>query len=161
MQVPTKYGWVFVNPYMTLVTAYERLIRGRGQEIKEQDAREDIPTASIPETPVSAPLSTAAPIAAAKPTETAIESPAAAVTDFDFKVRGNGRMDGPSPVKASLSVRPGGGHGGLEHNGARAGKQNVVRAVGRGIPRAGTRTWYIRRHLHAGYEYYQTRYGSF
>src|SRR5262245_24122547 len=49
MQVPTKYGWVFVNPYMTLVTAYERLIRGRGQEIKEQDAREDSPTASIPE----------------------------------------------------------------------------------------------------------------
>jgi murein DD-endopeptidase MepM/ murein hydrolase activator NlpD len=28
MQVPTKYGWVFVNPYMTLVAAYERLIGG-------------------------------------------------------------------------------------------------------------------------------------
>ena len=32
VQVPTKYGWVFVNPYMTLVAAYERLIRGRGRE---------------------------------------------------------------------------------------------------------------------------------
>ena len=34
MQVPTRYGWVFVNPYMTLVAAYERLIGGRGREIR-------------------------------------------------------------------------------------------------------------------------------
>lgn len=33
VQVPTKYGWVFVNPYMTLVTAYEQLIGARGVEI--------------------------------------------------------------------------------------------------------------------------------
>ena len=38
MQVPTKYGWVFVSPYMTLVTAYERLIGGRGTEIGEDGA---------------------------------------------------------------------------------------------------------------------------
>jgi hypothetical protein len=36
MQVPTKYGWVFVNPYMTLVAAYERLIGGRGSEVKDE-----------------------------------------------------------------------------------------------------------------------------
>jgi hypothetical protein len=36
MQVPTKYGWVFVNPYTTLVSAYERLIGGRGTEIKDE-----------------------------------------------------------------------------------------------------------------------------
>ena len=48
LQVPTRYGWVFVNPYMTLVASYERLIQARGQEIKEQDIREDVPTASIP-----------------------------------------------------------------------------------------------------------------
>ena len=35
MQVPTKNGWVFVNPYMTLVVAYERLIGARGVEIFE------------------------------------------------------------------------------------------------------------------------------
>ena len=35
-QVLTKYGWTFVNPYMTLVSAYERLIGARGQEIKEE-----------------------------------------------------------------------------------------------------------------------------
>lgn len=33
IQVFTKIGWVWVNPYMTLVAAYERLIGGRGIEI--------------------------------------------------------------------------------------------------------------------------------
>jgi hypothetical protein len=33
MQVFTKVGWVWVNPYMTLVAAYERQIGGRGTEI--------------------------------------------------------------------------------------------------------------------------------
>jgi len=33
IQVPTKDGWVFVNPYMTLVAAYERLIGARGVEL--------------------------------------------------------------------------------------------------------------------------------
>jgi murein DD-endopeptidase MepM/ murein hydrolase activator NlpD len=37
MQVPTKVGWVFVSPYMTLVSAYERLIGARGTEIKDGD----------------------------------------------------------------------------------------------------------------------------
>jgi hypothetical protein len=29
----TRDGWIWVNPYATLITAYERLIRGRGREI--------------------------------------------------------------------------------------------------------------------------------
>ncbi|MSO66853.1 MAG: M23 family peptidase [Pseudolabrys sp.] len=33
IQVFTKIGWVWVNPYMSLVAAYERLIGGRGTEI--------------------------------------------------------------------------------------------------------------------------------
>jgi murein DD-endopeptidase MepM/ murein hydrolase activator NlpD len=33
IQVPTKYGWVFVNPYMSLVAAYERTIQARGHEL--------------------------------------------------------------------------------------------------------------------------------
>src|SRR5262249_56559582 len=74
LQVPTKYGWVFVNPYMTLVASYERLIRGRGQEIKEPDVKEDIPTASIAAKPLP-PMTVALPAAAAaNPTETAVES---------------------------------------------------------------------------------------
>jgi hypothetical protein len=35
VQVPTRAGWVFVSPYMTLVAAYERLIGARGVEIPE------------------------------------------------------------------------------------------------------------------------------
>ena len=35
IQVPTRAGWVFVNPYMTLVSAYERLIGARGAEISD------------------------------------------------------------------------------------------------------------------------------
>ena len=35
VQVPTRYGWVFVNPYMTLVAAYERLIGERGTEFAD------------------------------------------------------------------------------------------------------------------------------
>ena len=34
-QVFTRDGWVWVNPYMTLVASYERLIGARGVEIKD------------------------------------------------------------------------------------------------------------------------------
>ncbi len=44
MMVPTREGWVRVNPYMTLVAAYERLIGARGREI-EPDA-ENVAAAS-------------------------------------------------------------------------------------------------------------------
>jgi hypothetical protein len=33
VQVFTRDGWLWVNPYITLASAYERLIRGRGREI--------------------------------------------------------------------------------------------------------------------------------
>jgi murein DD-endopeptidase MepM/ murein hydrolase activator NlpD len=33
VQVFTRDGWIWVNPYVTLVSAYERLIRGRGIEV--------------------------------------------------------------------------------------------------------------------------------
>ena len=33
VQVFTREGWLWVNPYVTLISAYERLIRGRGREI--------------------------------------------------------------------------------------------------------------------------------
>jgi hypothetical protein len=34
-QVPTRAGWVFINPYMTLVAAYERLIGARGRPVND------------------------------------------------------------------------------------------------------------------------------
>jgi Peptidase family M23 len=33
VQVFTRDGWLWVNPYVTLISAYERLIQGRGREI--------------------------------------------------------------------------------------------------------------------------------
>jgi hypothetical protein len=35
VQVPTRDGWVFVNPYMTLVSSYERLIGARGNVVDD------------------------------------------------------------------------------------------------------------------------------
>jgi len=35
VQVPSRDGWVFVSPYATLITAYERLIGGRGTEVPD------------------------------------------------------------------------------------------------------------------------------
>lgn len=37
LQVPTRDGWVFVNPYMTLVASYERLIGGHGRQIEDAE----------------------------------------------------------------------------------------------------------------------------
>lgn len=37
MQVPTRIGWVFVNPYMSLVSSYEQMIGARGTEITDGD----------------------------------------------------------------------------------------------------------------------------
>ncbi len=55
MQVPTKLGYVFVNPYMTLVLAYERLIGARGAEIKDGDSVPlSVPVAPIIEHPTEA-----------------------------------------------------------------------------------------------------------
>ncbi len=38
VQVFTRDGWLWVNPYLTLISAYERLIRGRGREIGPEPA---------------------------------------------------------------------------------------------------------------------------
>ncbi len=43
IQVFTKVGWVWVNPYMTLVAAYERQIGGRGTEIKPGEPAPPVP----------------------------------------------------------------------------------------------------------------------
>jgi len=43
MQVVTKLGWVWVNPYMSLVLAYEKMIKGRGAEVKEGDPLPPVP----------------------------------------------------------------------------------------------------------------------
>jgi murein DD-endopeptidase MepM/ murein hydrolase activator NlpD len=62
MQVPTKVGFVFVNPYMTLVTAYERLLGARGTEIKDGDpVPPSTPVAPVIAHPAEAPAVAQAP----------------------------------------------------------------------------------------------------
>jgi hypothetical protein len=34
----TRDGWLWVSPYVTLISAYERLIQGRGREIGPESA---------------------------------------------------------------------------------------------------------------------------
>jgi Peptidase family M23 len=119
VQVPTKYGWVFVNPYMTLVAAYERLIRGRGQEISD-----DVPTAAVPAVPRPRPAALVA-----KPTETAVESPSETV---DSGMARHDQADQPSPVAANVPANAGVSHrNGVEHRGASARHQSVIRPMGR------------------------------
>lgn len=43
LQVFTTVGWVWVNPYMTLVAAYERMIGGRGTEIEPGQPAPQVP----------------------------------------------------------------------------------------------------------------------
>ena len=49
IQVFTRDGWLWVNPYTTLVSAYERLIRGRGHEIGPEIATSPAVAHALPE----------------------------------------------------------------------------------------------------------------
>jgi murein DD-endopeptidase MepM/ murein hydrolase activator NlpD len=49
VQVFTRDGWVWVNPYVTLISAYERLIRGRGREIGPEVAAAPAVAHALPE----------------------------------------------------------------------------------------------------------------
>jgi len=66
LQVPTRDGWVFVNPYMTLVASYERLIGGRGRMVDDEET-----IAAAP--PVEAP--SAGVVAEAAPADVALTTP--------------------------------------------------------------------------------------
>jgi murein DD-endopeptidase MepM/ murein hydrolase activator NlpD len=49
VQVFTRDGWIWVNPYVTLVSAYERLIGGRGREIGPEVAASPTVAHALPE----------------------------------------------------------------------------------------------------------------
>ena len=154
VQVPTKYGWVFVNPYMTLVAAYERLIHGRGQEISEEIGP-DVPTGSLPVMPAPSTAAEAHSAVAAKSTEMAIESAPGRHTNSGM--RHHEQMVEPAPVTASLPAVAGGrirdvGHGDFGHEGSGTGHRIGVRALGHGFSRARPRAWHLRRDVHAGDE---------
>jgi hypothetical protein len=46
VQVFTREGWLWVNPYVTLISAYERLIEGRGREVPATDTEAKAATPS-------------------------------------------------------------------------------------------------------------------
>jgi hypothetical protein len=49
VQVFTRDGWLWVNPYVTLISAYERLIGGRGREIGPEPASPAAVAHALPE----------------------------------------------------------------------------------------------------------------
>jgi hypothetical protein len=49
VQVFTRDGWLWVNPYVTLISAYERLIHGRGREIGPELAPPPAMAHALPE----------------------------------------------------------------------------------------------------------------
>ncbi len=49
VQAFTRDGWIWVSPYVTLVSAYERLIRGRGREIGPEIAAQPAVARALPE----------------------------------------------------------------------------------------------------------------
>ncbi|MBR1122624.1 M23 family metallopeptidase [Bradyrhizobium lablabi] len=49
IQVFTRDGWLWVNPYTTLIAAYERLIRGRGRELGTEPVTASAVAHALPE----------------------------------------------------------------------------------------------------------------
>ena len=49
VQVFTRDGWLWVNPYVTLISAYERLLRGHGHEIGPEMAASPAVAHALPE----------------------------------------------------------------------------------------------------------------
>jgi hypothetical protein len=169
MQVPTKYGWVFVNPYLSLVAAYERLIGGRGTEIAEGPR---IATAATPPTGIasSGAVLTEAALIETAPTEPAPRGiaplgfkpplPTSRPVRFVVKSEGEDRIESPShgpadqiaPDAAKGVASPGLGVGAhAPGSGASPEHQGAVRPVGRRLSREGARAGRFRRNLFAGH----------
>ena len=73
IQVFTKVGWTWVNPYMTLVLSYERLIGGRGTEIEPGEPAPPIP-AKVPVVEHPAPIPLPLPPPPATPITTLVHA---------------------------------------------------------------------------------------
>ena len=126
LQVPTRIGFVFVNPYATLIAAYEQLMGARGNEIKVGDPVPPLATvppvilnpAPVP-TPVPAPPETGdepaeaeaggkpAPAEAGeKPSQTdAGEKPAGAAAPVAAPAPAPPKVKAKPPVRAKPAVR--------------------------------------------------------
>jgi hypothetical protein len=141
MQVPTRYGWVFVNPYMTLVASYERLIGGRGIEVKDEPAAVTTPSASAP--PGPDPL-----LLGERPGYFAVPSEG----DDRVESANNEPSNQTAPVTAKGDASPRLGNRARPADaGAAADREGAVRPMDRGVSRASARTRYFRYDLFAGH----------
>jgi hypothetical protein len=164
MQVPTKYGWVFVNPYMTLVAAYERLIGGRGTEIKEEPqvvvatATAEIEPTGITSTGAAltgtAPLGLAPPLPRPRPGQSAIQSKGEA--RIESLSHGPPDQVPSDPAKGAADLRLGNGAR-TASTGAGAEHAGAVRPVGRGVSGESAGARHLRRDLYAGHARPQAR----
>jgi murein DD-endopeptidase MepM/ murein hydrolase activator NlpD len=174
MQVPTKYGWVLVNPYMTLVAAYERLIGGRGTEIGAEPKEEIVATPALlptqPRPQVAAlEIGLRLPLPKARP-QTRIASTgagprllAAGPPHVDPQSEGGVTIEdashepddplAPDPKSGAANSRLGSGVDGVGTAGIEPGAERTapLRPMGVGLPRPGDRSGHFRRHLFAGH----------
>jgi len=132
VQVPTRQGWLFVNPYMTLVAAYERLIGARGAIVN------DSPTASAPPQPaaVDAMVPADSTPKIARESDTRSEQIAAAHCTTHFFHGHRRRVCRPD----------------VAENRGRPRRSSVVHAVDRRVPLKGDRARHRAGDLHARHE---------
>ncbi len=169
-QVPTSAGWMFINPYMTLVGAYERLIGGRGRVVNDAMFA---PPAPPPAATVAEPAPVPPDIVAARPTaETpkAARVPQLAARDAIPKVAVPRAIMAPEPKSAAgkqariaseetSAVRcPTAAHRGLRQRAcstddtkAGAGETRTSRSVDGSVPEAGDGARHRRRNVHAAW----------
>ena len=146
VQVPTRQGWLFVNPYMTLVAAYEWLIGGRGRVV-------DDAMAAVAATP--------GPDSSAKPSASAPKSShppeADVMVERDEQAAETGKSDSERETVSArhCQTRFVKGHrrrhcwtDGAEERGRRS-HAHAVRAVDRRVSHHGYGAWHHRGHLHA------------
>jgi hypothetical protein len=146
VQVPTRQGWLFVNPYMTLVAAYERLIGGRGRVVDDAMAA----VAATPEPDSSAKPSASAP-------ESSHPPEADVMVERDEQAAETGKSDSERETVSArhCQTRFVKGHrrrhcwtDGAEERGRRS-HAHAVRAVDRRVSHHGYGAWHHRGHLHA------------
>jgi hypothetical protein len=154
VQVPTRQGWVFVNPYMTLVAAYERLIGGRGRVVDGAMAA----AAAVP-----APESSAKPPASSP--ESSHPGEADVMVERDEQAAQTGKSDSERENVSArhCQTRFVKGHrrrhcrtDGAEERGRRS-HAHAVRAVDRRVSHHGQGAWHHGGHLHARHGHASSR----
>jgi hypothetical protein len=100
VQVPTREGWLFVNPYMTLVASYERMIGARGTVVNDAMFATAAATTAVPPIDGHAAASPNNGTAPSTPTATG-----AVASNASGSIPGPTVVPGvvPSPVPSSVS----------------------------------------------------------